>query len=95
MIANGMSFYEAADFVCDKRPVVCPNLGFINQLQIYEKMKFQLEGTSDSHLLYQRIKLRSFLADERIRYHGNSKKFSKFSYFFLRKETTYLFWRSI
>jgi hypothetical protein len=69
----GYNFYDAADFLCEKRPIVCPNLGFIKQLQLYEKMKFQLEGNTDSHQHYQRIKKRSLLVDEKVKWQGNKK----------------------
>eukprot|EP01101_Sappina_pedata_P002674 TRINITY_DN12893_c0_g1_i1.p1 TRINITY_DN12893_c0_g1~~TRINITY_DN12893_c0_g1_i1.p1 ORF type:complete len:719 (+),score=233.26 TRINITY_DN12893_c0_g1_i1:192-2159(+) len=37
MYSKNMSFYDAADLVCEKRSVVCPNLGFIEQLKEYEE----------------------------------------------------------
>mmetsp|Transcript_24220 Transcript_24220/g.33960 ORF Transcript_24220/g.33960 Transcript_24220/m.33960 type:complete len:719 (-) Transcript_24220:67-2223(-) len=66
MSMQNYNFYDAADLVCEKRPVVCPNLGFIKQLQLYESMNFQLQGNSASHEQYQRLKLRSILMDQRI-----------------------------
>eukprot|EP01103_Thecamoeba_quadrilineata_P007399 TRINITY_DN17281_c0_g1_i1.p1 TRINITY_DN17281_c0_g1~~TRINITY_DN17281_c0_g1_i1.p1 ORF type:complete len:677 (-),score=163.30 TRINITY_DN17281_c0_g1_i1:300-2330(-) len=36
MFSQRLSFYDASDFVCLKRAIVCPNLGFIEQLKQYE-----------------------------------------------------------
>lgn len=69
----GYHFYDAADYVCEKRPVICPNLGFIKQLQLYEQMKFQFEGTSEAHVQYQRLRIKSLLMDEKTRWEGKEK----------------------
>ncbi len=66
----GYRFYDAADWVCEKRPVVCPNLGFIKQLQLYESMGFKLSGDSDSHFEYEKLKARSMLIDQRTQFLG-------------------------
>ena len=71
------SFYDAADFLCEKRPIVCPNLGFIKQLQLYEKMKFVLEGNTEAHSHYHRIKKRSLLYDEKIKWQGKDNIYYK------------------
>jgi len=68
------SFYDAADYVCERRPIVCPNLGFIKQLQLYEKMKFNLNGTSESHTQYQKLKKRSLLVDEKVKWSSTPSK---------------------
>ena len=33
----GMNFYEALNLCRSKRPIVCPNMGFVRQLQEYER----------------------------------------------------------
>lgn len=33
----GMNFYDALNFCRSKRPIVCPNMGFVRQLQEYER----------------------------------------------------------
>jgi len=69
MMANkGYTFYDAADYVCEKRPVVCPNLGFIKQLQLYEEMKFTLNGTTSAHQTYRDLRFKSLLLDEKTKW---------------------------
>ncbi len=70
----GYAFYEAADLVCEKRPIVCPNLGFIKQLQLYEKIKFSLEGNTEHHMQYHKLKKRSLLTDEKVKWQGMNRK---------------------
>lgn len=52
MSQRGYAFHESADYVCDKRPVVCPNMGFIKQLQLYETMKYDLKGEDMMSIFY-------------------------------------------
>lgn len=68
----GYSFYDAADLVCEKRPIVCPNLGFIKQLQLFEKMNLRVDGNSEHHTLYQKLKLKSMMLHERITWFGET-----------------------
>jgi len=74
MAQQGYAFYEAADYVCEKRPIVCPNLGFIKQLQLYEKMKFNIEGNTEHHAQYQKLKKRSLLTDEKVKWQATPEK---------------------
>eukprot|EP01114_Cavostelium_apophysatum_P019473 TRINITY_DN6291_c0_g1_i2.p1 TRINITY_DN6291_c0_g1~~TRINITY_DN6291_c0_g1_i2.p1 ORF type:complete len:499 (+),score=164.68 TRINITY_DN6291_c0_g1_i2:111-1607(+) len=67
VMSLGYSFYDAADLVCSKRPIVCPNLGFIKQLQLFEKMNMQLEGDSEHHQQYLKLKENSLAMIERIK----------------------------
>lgn len=64
----------AGDLVIDKRPIVCPNLGFIKQLQLYEKLKFQLEGDSPFHHKYHFVRLKSCLASDHSKWKEASLK---------------------
>jgi len=69
MMANkGYTFYDAADYVCEKRPVVCPNLGFIKQLQLYEEMKFNTNGATSAHQTYRDLRFKSLLLDEKTKW---------------------------
>ncbi|PRP83472.1 putative dual specificity phosphatase, catalytic domain protein [Planoprotostelium fungivorum] len=66
MKLKDIGFNEAADFVISKRPIVCPNIGFMRQLQLYEDMKCQLEGTTVPHKRYRRLRLKSLFALSRV-----------------------------
>ncbi len=65
MACKGMPFDDAADLVSRARPIVRPNYGFLQQLKLYEDMKFSTEGTSPSHKQYKILRAVSLLADHR------------------------------
>ena len=71
MDSLGHDFYEAADIVCEKRAVVCPNLGFIQQLQLYQELGFKLQGNSSAHEKYFALNNRSDLVDARDEFIGS------------------------
>lgn len=52
MMKRQMSFQQVVDFVVERRAVVCPNLGFLKQLQLFENMNFNLEGETQFHGQY-------------------------------------------
>jgi hypothetical protein len=37
MKERGMPFWDAYNFTRAKRPIICPNMGFMKQLQDFEK----------------------------------------------------------
>jgi len=73
VMSLGYSFYDAADLVCAKRPIVCPNLGFIKQLQLYEKMEFKLNGETEHHKQYRKIKMKSYMVYEKMKWQKEHK----------------------
>lgn len=51
-----MSFEYALNIVKAKRPIVHPNVGFVEQLKLFEEMKWEVKGNSPAHKKYQKIK---------------------------------------
>jgi hypothetical protein len=84
MKSMDMKFYDAADLVCEKRPIVCPNLGFIKQLKIYETVHFNLDGDTDAHRNYRRLKKRSLMTQALGQYQGKKKTFVVVDFSFKR-----------
>lgn len=72
MRRKNMNFSDVATFVAGKRPIVCPNLGFLKQLQLYEQMKYDLEGDTPAHAEYKQLRMKSYLTDELVRWRGRA-----------------------
>jgi hypothetical protein len=69
MKTQDLPFFPAADMVSKSRSVICPNLGFINQLQLWEKMGKQLEGNSAPFVRYRSIRMKSLLMHDLVTFH--------------------------
>jgi len=48
----GYGFQQALDFVRAKRAVIFPNVGFTQQLRAFDKMRCEVDGSTDQHLLH-------------------------------------------
>ncbi|KAJ5070471.1 protein phosphatase slingshot [Anaeramoeba ignava] len=55
MKKNNWDYQEAHDFVNERRRI-SPNEGFQYQLQLWKKLDYQLEGKSESHKIYKKMK---------------------------------------
>jgi len=62
-----------------KATSVCPNLGFIKQLQLYEKMNLNIRGNSLFHQQYQKLRLKSVLLHEKQRWTLNPQSSQLFA----------------
>lgn len=79
MSGLNQSFDTATEIVSKARKNVAPNYGFLTQLQLYEKMGYQLEGDTEAHSEYQRIRRTSMLVDLRMKWIGRIRTKSNFN----------------
>ena len=49
MYKKRISFSEAQNILLEIRPIICPNEGFVEQLELFGKMGFKLAGDSEFH----------------------------------------------
>ena len=48
----GYSFEKTYDLVRTQRNIICPNIGFVKQLKIFDRLKCNTEGDTDLHLFH-------------------------------------------
>jgi len=73
MYSKTIPYSEAMAIVKKARPVINPNNGFIDQLQLFENMHYTFEGTSKAHHEYHNLCKLQRVFDTKKYYQDNQK----------------------